>query len=186
MVTFFNAEEVLEIVKEGSHIEKIITKKKEISAEKYILATGGKSYPQTGSSGQGFTWAKKLGHKIIEPKASLVPIKTKDDWAGELQGVSASSVSITLFLNGKKKFSDFGDLMFAHYGLSGPLALNISRNIAQLITEGEVKMVIDLKPYLSFEQLDEIVRKDLERKGSLEIKSCLGDIFFSEAFGFFA
>lgn len=193
-VTFFNTEEVIDIEKEGESISKIITKKKDISAEKYILAVGGKSYPSTGSIGQGYVWAKKLGHRIVEPIASLVPIKTAEDWAGELQGVSASNVAITIFQQAKKKFVDSGDIMFAHYGLSGPLALNISRQIGELISkgptfgdingsvqgrtlDGEVKLVIDLKPYLNFEQLDEIVRKDLEKKGNVKISNCLADLF---------
>lgn len=177
MVTFFSAEEVIDIVKKGEKIEKVITKKKEILAEKYILATGGKSYPHTGSNGKGLEWAEKLGHKIIAPMPVLTPIKVSEDWMGELQGVSASNVSLAALLNGKKKAMDSGDIMFAHYGLSGPLALNMSRNIGKLLEKGKVKIVVDFKPYLDYEQLDEIVRKDLERKGPVRIASCMSDLF---------
>jgi predicted Rossmann fold flavoprotein len=177
MVTFFNTEEVKDIVANGNSIEKIITKKKEISAEKYILATGGKSYPQTGSSGQGYDWAEKMGHKIVEPEAVLVPIKTRETWVEELQGVGAGSVEISAWQGGKKKFSDIGDVMFAHYGLSGPLVLNMSRKIAQLNAQGEVKLKIDFKPYLKPEKLDEIIRADFERNASKQLVNCLQDLF---------
>jgi predicted Rossmann fold flavoprotein len=176
MVTFFNTEDVVDIVKGNGIIEKIITKKKEISAEKYILATGGKSYPQTGSNGEGYKWAHKLGHTIIEPQAQLVPIKVIETWPSELQGIAAHGVGFHVYQNGKKLASNIGDIMFAHYGFSGPLALNISRDIQKVISSGAVKLVLDIKPHLSFEQVDEAVRRDLEKNGGKNIANCLGDI----------
>ena len=160
-------------------IVKIKLKKRELFPKNVIIATGGKSYPATGSMGDGYVWAKKMGHKIIEPMPVLVPIKTKEDWVGELQGVSVSSVAMSVFQNNKKKFSDSGDLMFAHFGLSGPLALNMSRDIGKLLAEREdgIKLVIDLKPYLSFEQLDEIVQTDFYRNAEKKLASCLSDVF---------
>ncbi|KKQ45706.1 MAG: HI0933 family protein [Candidatus Moranbacteria bacterium GW2011_GWC2_37_8] len=162
-----------------NEIVKIKLKKRELYPKNVIIATGGMSYPATGSMGDGYAWAEKMGHKIIEPKPVLVPIKTTDDWVGELQGVSVSSVSISVFQHNKKQFSDSGDLMFAHFGLSGPLALNMSRGIGKVLAkdESDIKLVIDLKPYLSAEQLDEIVRKDFERNADKKLNNCLADVF---------
>lgn len=192
---------------EGKKIEKIKLRKRELFPKNVIIATGGMSYPATGSMGDGYKWAQKMGHKIIEPKPVLVPIKTKNDWVGELQGVSANNVSLTVFQDGKKKCSDSGDLMFAHFGLSGPLALNMSREISKLLEKNDarvipdlirnseqrgilkqvqddmedsdsgIKLVIDFKPYLSYEQLDEIVRGDLEKNADKNLANCLNNLF---------
>ncbi len=175
MVTFFNTEEVIDIIKEENKITKIITKKKEISAEKYILATGGKSYPQTGSNGKAFDWLEKLGHKIVEPVPSLVPILIKEQAIKDAQGLSAHNVSVVAMQAGKKIVTSSGDLMFAHYGLSGPLALNLSRDLRKKIAKGEIKLLLDLKPQLSFEKVDEIIRNDFEKNGHKNLSNCLAD-----------
>lgn len=196
MVTFFNSEEVVDVCFErelNSHlgsstpnalgrITKIITKKKEISAEKYILATGGKSYPSTGSNGKGFDWAEKLGHKISETKPSLAPIMIKEREVKDAQGLSAHNVSMTVVCEGKKIATLSGDLMFAHYGLSGPLALNLSRNAQKAMEKGEVGLCLDLKPELSFKQVDEIIRKDFEQNGSKTLSGCLKDFVSPKMF----
>jgi predicted flavoprotein YhiN len=201
-ITFLYKSHVVDFSLDSENaISKIKLKKRELFPKNVIIATGGKSYPATGSMGDGWLWAEKMGHKIIEPIPVLVPIKIKEDWVGELQGVSASSVAITVFQNGKKKFSDSGDLMFAHYGLSGPLALNISRGVGKLLTKGvipdlirnpqinvpeqeilnqvqdDIKFVLDLKPYLSFEQLDEILQNDFYRNAEKKLSNCLFDVF---------
>ncbi|EKE12000.1 MAG: hypothetical protein ACD_14C00046G0001 [uncultured bacterium] len=207
-VTFLYKAHVVDFsLNDENKIVKIKLKKRELFPKSVIIATGGKSYPATGSMGDGYGWAQKMGHKIIEPMPVLVPIKTKEDWAGELQGVSANSVSISVYQNKKKKFSDSGDLMFAHFGLSGPLALNMSRGIGKLLSQSEedihphtkgddllhenknniltekrnpsvgIKFILDLKPYLTFEQLDEIVRTDFERNADKKLANCLADVF---------
>lgn len=188
MVTFFNTEEVVSIEFEDDNpseivaprisrgkISKVITKKKEISAEKYILATGGKSYPASGSTGKGFVWAEKLGHKVIEPQPSLVPIMIKEQAIKDAQGLSAHNVSMTAMQAGKKIATVSGDLMFAHFGLSGPLALNLSRDLQKVLAKGEIKLFLDLKPELSFAQVDEIIRKDFEENGHKNLSNCLKD-----------
>lgn len=177
-VTFYNEEEVIEIEKEGDgKIAKIVTKKKEITAKNYVLATGGKSYAHTGSTGDGYRWAQKLGHAIAEPRPVLVPVKVVEDWIGQLQGVSAHNCAMTVGVNGKKIAKEEGDIMFAHFGLSGPLPLNMSREIEKAMPQGTVSIIIDFKPYLSFEQLDEIVRKDFEKNAAKNFSNCLEDLF---------
>jgi predicted Rossmann fold flavoprotein len=208
-ITFLYKSHLVDFVMHKDEITKIKLKKREIFPKNVIIATGGKSYPATGSMGDGYAWAEKMGHTIIEPMPVLVPIRTKEDWVGELQGVSVNSVSLAVYQDGKKKFSDSGDLMFAHFGLSGPLALNMSRGIGKLIaqtgtqnipvvkkTESEdedfdqasdessmvhdnnnIKMILDLKPYLTAEQLDEIVLTDFERNADKKLSNCLHDVF---------
>lgn len=179
-ITFLYKSHVVDFsVNDKNEIVKIKLKKRELFPKKVIIATGGKSYPATGSMGDGYAWAEKLGHKIIEPVPALVPINVKEDWVGELQGVSVNSVSMTVYQNGKRKFADNGDLMFAHFGLSGPLALNMSRGIGKLLTDGDenIKFKIDLKPYLTHEQLDEILRNDFERNAEKKLANCLMDVF---------
>jgi predicted Rossmann fold flavoprotein len=186
-ITFLYKSHVVDFsLNSDQEIVKIKLKKLELFPKNVIIATGGMSYPATGSMGDGYEWAAKMGHKIVEPQAALVPIKTTDDWAAELQGVSASSVSMAIVQHGKKKFTDSGDIMFAHFGLSGPLALNMSREIGKILAkdESEIKLYLDFKPYLSIEQLDEIVRRDFERNADKKLSNCLSDVFSSKLLDF--
>lgn len=133
-----------------------------IQAEKYVLATGGKSYPATGSTGEGYGWLKDLGHKIIPPAPALVPIRTKEDWAKEAQGLSLKNAEIKLWQGGKKRDSRFGEMLFTHFGLSGPIVLDISKSAGELFTKGEVMISIDLKPALTHDQLSQRLQRDFE------------------------
>ena len=134
--------------------------RKIISADRFILCTGGKSYPTTGSTGDGYQWAKDLGHTIVPPAPALVPIKTKETWVKEVQGLSLKNVEISLIQNNKKKDSRFGEMLFTHFGLSGPIVLDISKKAGELMAKGEVAVSIDLKPALSPEQLDTRLQRD--------------------------
>lgn len=133
-----------------------------VTAKKYILATGGKSYGATGSTGDGYTWAKNLGHTIIEPTPALVPVKIKEVWIKDLQGLSLKNVTINLLQNNKKKDSRFGEMLFTHFGLSGPIVLDASKKIGELAKTGEVIVSIDLKPALNHEQLDARLLRDFK------------------------
>jgi len=134
--------------------------KKVVTADKFILCTGGRSYPTTGSTGDGYQWAKDLGHTIIKTAPALVPIKTKETWVKEMQGLSLKNVEISLIQDGKKKNSRFGEMLFTHFGLSGPIVLDISKKAGELAEKGEVAVSIDLKPALSAEQLDARLQRD--------------------------
>jgi predicted Rossmann fold flavoprotein len=133
-----------------------------VLADKYILATGGKSYPVTGSTGDGYQWAKDLGHTIITPAPALVPIKTKEAWVKDVQGLSLKNVEIKLIQNNKKHDSRFGEMIFTHFGLSGPIVLDVSKKIGELMGRGEVVISIDLKPALSSDQLDARLQRDFK------------------------
>ncbi len=156
--------EVKEIVKKNNRIEKVVlANNEEIMADKFIICTGGKSYPKTGSTGQGYEWAQKMGHKIIKPTPSLVPIETKENWIGSLQGVSLKNVSVALFQNNKELDFRFGEMLFTHFGLSGPIILDLSKKIGELLATGEVILKIDFKPALDFLKLDKRLQRDFKR-----------------------
>ena len=119
---------------------------KEILARRVIIATGGTSRPETGSTGDGFAWLRKIGHTVIESAPSLVPIAVKDDWVKKLAGLSFVNVKITTFQNGAKQETDKGKIIFTHFGLSGPAILNMSKGIGELLKYGEVIISLDLFP----------------------------------------
>jgi len=162
--------------KEGSAIKRVVLDNNEITARNYILCTGGKSYPITGSTGDGYRIAEKLGHNIIEPKPGLVPLKIKEKWLGKLQGLSLKNVEISAFQNNKKITGRFGECLFTHFGLSGPIILDISGEIGDLLDKGEVKLSLDLKPALDFSTLDERIQKDFKKYKSRGFKNSLGDL----------
>jgi hypothetical protein len=126
----------------------------EIKAKNFILSSGGKSHPETGSTGEGFDWLKKIGHKVIDSNPALVPIKVKEKWVNELAGISLMDASITLWQKGIKVFKKQGKVLFTHEGLSGPAILNMSKDVGELLQYGdEVKISMD---FFSGIGLDEI------------------------------
>lgn len=148
-----------------------------IGADKVILATGGASYKVTGSSGDGFNIAQKLGHKVIPLKAGLVPLKVKETWIKSLQGLALENIRVTFQYGKKKIVSDIGELMFTHFGVSGPLVLDLSGEIVELIPEHkEVALFIDMKPGLRNEQLESKLIHKFASKGHSMLKNILRDI----------
>ena len=157
-------------------IESIKLKDEEIFADKFILAVGGKAYPITGSSGDGYEWAKKMGHTIIDPEPSLVPVKTKENWVSDLQGLSLKNVQINIFQNNKKQDSRFGEMLFTHFGLSGPIVLETSKKIGELLKNGKVEIQVDFKPALDFVQLDKRLQRDFEENRKKDFKNYLPEL----------
>ena len=149
---------------------------KKIAAQAVILATGGKSYPDTGSTGAGYDWARTLGHTITPPRPALVPITVKEEWIQDLQGLSLKNVSIGVFQNGKKKTSRFGEMIFTHLGISGPIVLDLSKEVDALLKKGSVFLELDLKPALDFVQLDKRLQRDFEKNHSKNFKNYLPDL----------
>ncbi|MDO8655443.1 MAG: aminoacetone oxidase family FAD-binding enzyme [bacterium] len=130
----------------------------EMRAKSCILATGGISHPETGSTGEGFVWLKKLGHTIIDNDFALVPVALKDAWAKKLGGVTLQNIKLTMLQNGQKQGMQQGKLLFTHFGISGPTVLNMSKEIGELLQYGEVVITLDLFP-----KLDQgVLRKQLQ------------------------
>ncbi|MCJ7786666.1 aminoacetone oxidase family FAD-binding enzyme, partial [Patescibacteria group bacterium] len=168
--------EVIRIDYQNRKIKKLILKNREIVAENYIFCTGGKSYSLTGSTGDGFKWSNDLGHHSKELSPALVPIKTKENWVRELQGLSLKNVEIRVFQKDKKERSEFGECLFTHFGLSGPIILDISKKVGELLKNGEVKLLLDLKPALDFAKLDKRVQRDFKKYQNKSFKNCLTDL----------
>ncbi|HBY56351.1 MAG TPA: aminoacetone oxidase family FAD-binding enzyme [Candidatus Atribacteria bacterium] len=167
--------EVVGFKEEDQKISYVLLRNQKLSADKYILCTGGKSYPQTGSTGDGYRWAEQLGHTVIPPVPALNPVKTSESWVKELQGLSLKNVSLKLFKNGKKKDERFGEMLFTHFGISGPIVMDMSKNIGDLMKNGPVKLILDLKPALDFKKLDKRIQRDFQEfKGRMFKNSLKG------------
>lgn len=147
---------------------------KTYEAEKYIIATGGKSYPLTGSTGDGYELAKQCGHTITELKPALVPLETTERWTTSLQGLALKNVSVTVRDNDsyKEVFTDFGEMLFTHFGVSGPLILSASSHMHN-IRSGKYSIEIDLKPALSEEKLDARILRDFSENANKSIANAL-------------
>lgn len=169
------------VAKHTSRIVGIKTVKGEfIKAEAVIVCTGGVSYPITGSDGDGYLFAEKAGMEVVEAKPALVPLECRESWCGELMGLSLRNVQVTL-LDGKKKiFQDFGEMLFTHFGVSGPLILSASSHYVKKYYSKEVSLFIDLKPALSEEQLDKRVLRDFEENINKQFKNAVGGLFPSK------
>ncbi len=145
-------------------------------AESFIFATGGVSHPETGSTGDGFRWLKDIGHTVKDPTPTIVPLKLADTWVHMLAGVSLSFMKITFYLEGKKKFSKTGKILFTHFGLSGPLILNISKKVADLLHEGEVTARIDAYPDTDLGLLEKKVIKIFDANKNRILRNAFKEI----------
>ncbi len=147
---------------------------KEYFAGKYIIATGGKSYPLTGSTGDGYNLAKQCGHTVTELKPSLVPLNTTDSWVKNLQGLALKNISLTVRDNEtyNEVFNDFGEMLFTHFGVSGPVILSASSHMTN-IKSGKYSVIIDLKPALSEEKLDARILRDFSENANKAIANAL-------------
>ena len=147
------------------------------AADAVILCAGGASYPGTGSDGSGAKLAAKVGHKIIPLKPSLVPLESDYPYVDALQGLSLRNVAATLLADGKKVGSEFGEMLFTHFGVSGPIILSLSNVAAKALAEGkEVELDIDLKPALSREKLDARIQRDFQQYSRKQLLNGLKDL----------
>ena len=161
------------IIEEG-HIIGLQANGQKYMAKRVILATGGYSYPATGSNGDGHELAKRAGHSIVKVRPSLVPIETAGSTARELQGLTLKNVKAMVWVNDKKIAEDFGEMLFTHFGLSGPIILTLSRIVVdELAKNNKVEISIDLKPALDEQKLDNRLLRDLNEHG----KKKIGNIF---------
>lgn len=169
--------QVTEIITNDGAVNGVLLKNgRKFECDCVILSTGGASYPGTGSTGDGYEIARKLGHEIIKLRPSLVPLVVTENWIGELQGLSLKNVSVTLINEkGKKIYQDFGEMLFTHYGVSGPIILSSSRHILDYDFKG-VSLVIDLKPALTEEKLDERIQRDFEKFSRKQFKNSLDEL----------
>lgn len=180
-VSFKLDSEVSYIRKEENKIVSVILKNgEEIKSKQFIISTGGKSHPETGSTGEGLNWLKQLGHNIVEPNPSLVPIKVKEEWVSELAGISLENINISIWTlprentnyDWEKNFSKKGKVLFTHDGLSGPTILNMSKKVGDLLKSGdEVKISLDFFGGVGLDVLNNKVLKVFEENPRKKIKN---------------
>ena len=163
---------VEKLLLEGKTIRGVQANGQEFRAARVILATGGKSYPATGSNGEGYELARSVGHSIIPVRPSLVPLETDGNVAQDLQGLTLKNVRATVWVDDKKKGEDFGEMIFTHFGLSGPIILTLSRIVVDALHEkSKVELTIDLKPALDEQKLDARLLRDLDEAGKKRISN---------------
>lgn len=168
---------VSKIVSKDNKVIGVEVNNKIIYGDHFIFSTGGASYPLTGSTGECFSLIKSLGHSLIELKPSLVPIETDDIWTKELMGLSLKNIKLSIIENGKNVYKDQGEMLFTHFGISGPLVLSGSRYIKR---GKEYKITIDLKPALTVEELDKRIQKDFKKYINKDYKNSLSDLLPSK------
>lgn len=154
----------------------LVANGKNLIFDKVLIATGGKSYSSTGSTGDGYKFAKKLGHKIVDIRPSLVPLEIEENWIRELQGLSLKNVTIRAVYKNKLLYEDFGEMIFTHYGISGPIVLSMSNYIGKYPAK-DIKISIDLKPALDIETLDTRILRDFDKYSNKQFKNGLNDLF---------
>lgn len=173
--------EVEEVLAEAGQVKGIRTSDgATIRADAVIIATGGFSYQSTGSTGDGYRFARELGHKVTELSPALVPLNVKEDTARRLQGLSLRNVRAGIYAGKKCLYEDFGEMMFTHFGVTGPLILTASSRIQKQLRKQELRLVIDLKPALSEDQLDRRLLRDFEEAKNKQFRNALGGLFPSK------
>ncbi len=145
-----------------------------------LIASGGLSYPSTGSTGDGYRWAEKVGHSLQPLRPALVPLETEEAYIPRMQGLSLRNIELTVQEGKKKLFSEFGELLFTHFGISGPLALSASSRIGKNLEQKKLSARIDLKPALSQEQLDARLLREFEKSWNRQFKNVLPELFPSK------
>ena len=170
--------EVKDVLVEHEKFTGIVLKnRKKVSGDACVVVTGGISYASTGSTGDGYRFAEKTGHKVTELYPSLVPMEVKEWYAKELQGLSLRNIQGTILDGNKKLYEEFGDMLFTHYGVSGPIIISASSVVGKKLQDKELTLKIDLKPALSREQLDQRVLRDFEENKNKQFKNAVDKLF---------
>lgn len=169
------AEEIL--AEDGSAIGARLSSGKKIYADAVIIATGGISYPSTGSTGDGYRFARECGHKVTDLSPALVPMEVKEQYAKELMGLSLKNIEIKITDGKKKLYEEFGEMLFTHYGVTGPVILSASSIVGKKLKEHPLTLHIDLKPALTEEQLDKRVLREFEANHNRQFKNAVDSLF---------
>ncbi|MDO4168479.1 MAG: NAD(P)/FAD-dependent oxidoreductase [Lachnospiraceae bacterium] len=167
---------VTELIIKDGQAQGVICGKDIYQADAVIVATGGLSYASTGSTGDGYQFAKDAGHKVTATRPSLVPFEIKGDICSQLQGLSLRNCQMTIYDGKKKLYDDFGELLFTHFGISGPLVIRASAYVGKKLQEHPCQVNLDLKPALTKEQLDHRILKDFEKFSNKQFKNALNEL----------
>ena len=177
---------VSKIITDGPRVVGVEGNNRErIDGNAVIIATGGKSYPLTGSTGDGYMLARMLGHEIIKPVPGLVPLEIKEEYIKEMQGLSLKNIELTVFINEKKIDRIFGEMLFTHYGVSGPIILTISKEVISKLKHGTVSLSINFKPALSKDTLDKRILREFNEYGKMKYRNILKHLIPMKAINVF-
>lgn len=160
----------------GGNISAVETSRGTFTAERYILATGGLSYPETGCTGDGYLWAEQSGHRLVTPEAALMPITLAEDWTGELLNFNLKNVSIRACADGRQIGERFGEAFFTHNGIGGPIVLDLSCKIRDALHSSNVTLHIDLKPAVSEDLFDKRLQRELAEQSNKHFRNALGGL----------
>ena len=172
-------EPVKKLLVDDSVVTGVVTDKETYHADAVVIATGGKSYPATGSTGDGYILAAQVGHKITDIRPSLVPIVTEEPWVKDLMGLSLRNVELSVVAKNKVQAKMFGEMMFTHFGITGPIVLSLSHTVGKLMRKkniGTIGLDINLKPALSPETLDKRLQKDFDLYSKKQLINGMKDL----------
>lgn len=172
-------EAVKHIIVKDNKVQGVVTDKETYYGDAVILATGGLSYPLTGSTGDGYAMAKEVGHTVTDLRPSLVPLETKEPWVKDLMGLSLRNVELSAVAKDKVQAKQFGEMMFTHFGITGPIVLSLSHTVGKLMKKkniGTIGLEINLKPALTQEQLDQRVQRDFVTYSKKQLANGLKDL----------
>ena len=172
-VTIQSNSHVLRLKSENNHVRGVETNHGSIFGQNILIATGGLSYPATGSTGDGYKLAASVGHSICPTYPAIIAFETEETWVKSLQGTPIKNVNISAYQRNKKIVEHFGEALFTHYGISGPAILDMSKRIVECLPNGFIQIHIDFKPNRSTEELDSILLNQIKRQGGKAVKSCL-------------
>ncbi|MGE5653352.1 MAG: NAD(P)/FAD-dependent oxidoreductase [Bacillota bacterium] len=164
------------VIAPNGSVTGLVTGGSEIPVDAVILCTGGASYPVTGSTGDGYRMARLLGHHVVDPRPSLVPLECTEEWPKSLQGLALKNVTLTLFQDGKELGSEFGEMLFTHFGITGPIVLSLSRLVTHRLSDKPIVAGINLKPALTVEQLDKRLQRDFAQNIRRQFKNALDEL----------
>jgi len=161
---------------EGEQIVALETDRGDFSAEQYVVATGGLSYPETGCTGDGYQWAEKSGHKLVKAEAALMPLKLAENWTGEWCELNLKNVKVVAKQNSKPIAERFGEAFFTHNGIGGPIILDMSRVVRDALKKGRVTLHLDLKPAVAAELFDKRLQREFAEQSNKDFRNCLGNM----------
>lgn len=170
------AVKILSYDKKTGHFLITLTSGEQFESLSCIVATGGTSRPETGATGDGYPWLKKLGHEIVPNNFALVPLRLNTTWTKKLSGLTLPDIKLTLYCDGKKQSVHHGKLLFTHVGVTGPTILNLSKTVGELLQEGEVTLRLDLFPQKDAGELKQYLRSLFTEHSNKKVKNVLGDL----------
>ncbi|NLC76572.1 MAG: NAD(P)/FAD-dependent oxidoreductase [Clostridia bacterium] len=166
---------VLGLLHKNGRVTGVMTEQGTVAGRAVIIATGGLSYPRTGSTGDGYAWARAVGHTVTDLRPSLVPLETEEKWVADVQGLTLKNVKVTVW-GPKKRGEEFGEMLFTHFGVSGPIILTLSRLVVRELEQGPVRLTINLKPALNRETLERRLLRDFDKYSGKHLKNALKDL----------